>query len=102
MLPALKVCMFGCDQALGLRPWHVAAASSSWSAFNWRANMLHTPGDGKWNVHVAMIALEEKVEQVSPRSVSWNELHDVHQHRCIALIEHHKQMIKDHALALAP
>ena len=73
MLPALKVCMFGCDQALGLRPWHVAAASSSWSAFNWLANMLHTSGDGKGNVHVAMIALEEKVELVSPRSVRWND-----------------------------
>ena len=53
-------------------------------------------------VHVAMIALEEKVEQVSPRSVRWNELHKVHQHRCIALIEHHEQMIKDLALALTP
>jgi hypothetical protein len=49
-----------------------------------------------------MIALEEKVEQVSPRSVSWNELHEVHQHRRIALIVHHEQMIKDLALALAP
>ena len=53
-------------------------------------------------VQVAMIALEEKVEQVSPRSVRWNELHKVHQHRCIALIEHHEQMIKDLALALTP
>jgi hypothetical protein len=24
------------------RPWNVAAASSSLSAFNWRANMFHT------------------------------------------------------------
>ena len=53
-------------------------------------------------VQVAMIALEEKVEQVSPRSVRWNELHKVHQHRCIALIERHEQVIKDIALALTP
>ena len=53
-------------------------------------------------VHVAMIALKEKIEQVSPRSVRWNELHKVHQHRCIALMEHHEQMIKDLALALTP
>ena len=32
----------------------------------------------------------------------WNELHKVHQHRCIALIEHHEQVIKDIALALTP
>ena len=53
-------------------------------------------------VHVAMIALKEKVEQVSPRSVRCNELHKVHQHRCVVLIEHHEQVIKDLALALTP
>jgi len=31
-----------------------------------------------------------------------DELHKVHQHRCIALIEHHEQVIKDFALALTP
>ena len=53
-------------------------------------------------VHVAMLALEEKVEQVLPAAVRWNELHKVHHHCCIALIEHHEQMIKDLALALTP
>jgi hypothetical protein len=53
-------------------------------------------------VHVAMLALEEKVEQVLPAAVRWNELHKVHHHCCIALIEHHEQMIKDLALALPP
>ena len=53
-------------------------------------------------VQVAMIALKEKVEQVSPRSVRWTELHKAPQHRCIALIEHHEQVIQDIALALTP
>ena len=55
-------------------------------------------------VHVAMLALEEKVEQVLPATVrwNWNELHKVHHHCCIALIEHHEQMIKDLALVLTP
>jgi hypothetical protein len=53
-------------------------------------------------VHVAMLALEEKVEQVLPAAVRWNELHKVHHHCCVALIKHHEQMIKDLALALTP
>ncbi len=52
-------------------------------------------------VHVAMLALEEKVGHVLPAAVRWNEQHKVH-HCCIALIEHHEQMIKDLALALPP
>jgi hypothetical protein len=53
-------------------------------------------------VHVAMLALEEKVEVVLPAVVRWNELFKVHHHCCIALIEHHEQVIKDLALALPP
>jgi hypothetical protein len=49
-----------------------------------------------------MLALEEEVELVLPAAVHWNELHKVHHHCCIALIEHHEQKIKDLALALFP
>ena len=53
-------------------------------------------------VQVAMIALEEKVEQVSPRFARWNEVHKVHRQRCIARIEHHEQVTKNIVLALTP
>ena len=72
--------MFCCERELRATPW--TRFGSELLLVGLQLAYKHVPHlvTQRGVVHVAMIALEEKVEQVSPRSVRWNELHKVHQH----------------------
>ena len=88
MLTALGGCIFCCERELWATP--LARRCGELLLVGLQLACKHVPHLVTQGgiVHVAMLALEEKVEQVLPAAVRWNELHKVHHHCCIALIEH--------------